>query len=589
LAREGAVSLASSAGDGTVVFAERGDRSTVPAREVSPRRFAQGVVALCFGYLALQLAYILRLPLVMDEFQGAHDAYRFATGMPYRDFRPYKTVLGYYLQLPLLVLIKDPWLSLLAVKMQLAAMVTLALGAAAFLLSRCYSRRAVLLGLSLLVTMSTFLERSAELRVDMLTAIPGLFALVLLLHRKFAVAGLACGVSFLMSQKGIYYVISANAALATWGLLGGAPRQALMGWIRVNAGTGLVVGGYLLFWAGVADLQSVLDATFLSAGQVALGTDYSIKGFYWAQTLTRNGFFYALAAFGILRLLLLVRRRDGDVAKRALLLGYAVTLGGLCIWHKQPWPYFFVLLLPTLFVVHVAFFDQVERQGPVVAAQRRLRIVAFLLFGIALPLGRVPFVLVRDQGLQRTTVRVADALLEPGGTYLAAVDLFQRKEQAVQELRWLDRPRLTRLQQGSPEQQGRIVASLEQAPPRLWVDNYRIQALPQAIAGFLEAHYVHFWSNVYVYAPVLSPGQNTCEVPFDGEYRLEATGEHTPVLLDLDGRRLTVGDRITLPAGRMACSPEGTSRLVFWSGTSGLPLDPRYREVGNFFPRVYDY
>jgi len=36
---------------------------------------------------------------------------------------------------------------------------------------------------------------------------------------------------------------------------------------------------------------------------------------------------------------------------------YALVLGALCIWHKQPWPYFFVLLVPTAYLLHVAWLD----------------------------------------------------------------------------------------------------------------------------------------------------------------------------------------------------------------------------------------
>ena len=56
-----------------------------------------------------------------------------------------------------------------------------------------------------LFAMSTFLERAAELRVDMLTSLAGLVSFVLLLSRRYALAGLACGLSFLISQKGVYF------------------------------------------------------------------------------------------------------------------------------------------------------------------------------------------------------------------------------------------------------------------------------------------------------------------------------------------------------------------------------------------------
>src|SRR5689334_1840339 len=65
--------------------------------------------AMCVAFFWLELLYINHLPLVMDEMQGASAVYQLRSGIPYVDFVPYKNVLGYYLQLPAMLLFKGLW------------------------------------------------------------------------------------------------------------------------------------------------------------------------------------------------------------------------------------------------------------------------------------------------------------------------------------------------------------------------------------------------------------------------------------------------------------------------------------------------
>ena len=67
-------------------------------RDFLTRRFHLVVFAIVAAYCALQFLYISHLPLVMDEFDGAYEVYHLRHALPYRDFLPYKTVLGYFVQ-----------------------------------------------------------------------------------------------------------------------------------------------------------------------------------------------------------------------------------------------------------------------------------------------------------------------------------------------------------------------------------------------------------------------------------------------------------------------------------------------------------
>ncbi|MCU1245491.1 MAG: hypothetical protein JWN02_1401, partial [Acidobacteria bacterium] len=91
--------------------------------DVDRRRFLGGLTLIWGLYAAIEALYIPRMRLVMDELEGAYNVARYASQLPYRDFDPYKTVLGYYVQLPVLMTAGDVWSAMLAVKFEMAALV----------------------------------------------------------------------------------------------------------------------------------------------------------------------------------------------------------------------------------------------------------------------------------------------------------------------------------------------------------------------------------------------------------------------------------------------------------------------------------
>src|SRR6185503_15229328 len=135
------------------------------------RSFDLWLLAIISFYVAISIAYVFLFPRVMDEFATASSALDAVQQVPYRDYCPPKTVLGYYELAPLLLLIDDSWTAVTAVKLELVLLVAAALFIAGRILRRFADERAVLASLALLVVMSTFLERSMELRTDLPSAL----------------------------------------------------------------------------------------------------------------------------------------------------------------------------------------------------------------------------------------------------------------------------------------------------------------------------------------------------------------------------------------------------------------------------------
>jgi hypothetical protein len=319
-------------------------------RRMGSDRFRSSVLLIVLFFIAIQVFYAQRLALVMDEFDGVYEAYRLRHEIPYRDFVPYKTVLGYYVQFPATLAASTVWGRIIALKFELIVINAIMLAAAAFYLSRFLSRGAVTLALAMLTASTVMLERAGEVRVDMLTAWAGLWSFLFLIRRRFALAGALCAVSFAISQKAALYVIASNVVMMVAILIDRDRRADVRHFLSFNAAAAAGLAAYLAFWSAIADPQTVLRATFLSASQTAVNVDYDIQWRFWSQVLRRNFFLFLLAGAALVFLL----RRGTDVAGRTIAI-YAVMLLLLCGLYTQPWPYFFVILFPTLFVLIAAF------------------------------------------------------------------------------------------------------------------------------------------------------------------------------------------------------------------------------------------
>jgi hypothetical protein len=567
---------------------------------VSKRHFLLAVWGLLAVYLALETVYILRLPLVMDEFQGASAVHRLSEEVPYRDFRPYKTVLGYYLQLPVLLAAPGVWSGLLWVKGQMALAVALTLAWAAFRLARTFRREAVVAALALLVPMSTFLERSAELRVDMLTGLAGLVSLVLLLERicpRNALWGGAwAALAFLVSQKGAFYAVAGGAALATVWLMR-RDRHTFRTAVAFGL-AGIVVGAlYFGTWALIAaggDQGGAVEAT-LGPAQIVLGAPYTIRLQYWTQTVVRNPLFYGLALVALVALARRSRLGGEEGERRLFLAVYGAALLALCLWFEQPWPYFFVLLIPTLTVLHLAWFDaRLDarlREGGLTQTWFRLRPAAALglalFLGVAYPLLlRTPRVLARDNAFQRYNVELAAALVGPEETYLAGVDLLWDRPQASPALAWIDASVFERLHALGGAQQDALIRELESRPIKLLVESYRTRRLPGNLQAYLNSRFRQVVGNLHLYSPITLPMQERLRLKFSGEYLVELRGEGGCLLND---QPLSHGQRLPLKAGEYANGCTVPVRLTLLPPELEARFDPRFQESRPLFPNVYGY
>lgn len=550
-------------------------------------RFRLLLILVATLYFALQALYISHDPLVMDEFDGAAEAHQLTHAVPYRDYSPYKTVLGYYVQLPAVVLAPDVWSSLMLAKTEMALVNAVMLVLTGLLLARHLRKDAILLALIPGALMSTFLERSSDLRVDMLTAWVGLISLLLLIDRRYAMAGAFCGLSFLVSQKGALYFVAANAAIAVWFAIQKQLSSFLRPATRFNASWLAVLVVYIAFWSLLASPSKVIDATFLGhVAGTALGEHYDIRGRFWSQTLFRNPFFWGLA---VVALWALDQRRRirGPEYRQVVIFVYSSAILALGIWYRQPWPYFFVIILPAVWVLHAAFFDdQLGENGSIVRSFTPAMMLMYVVFGIACPAFRIPVNVGRDNSFQAANVRIAEAALAPHDTYFAGNDLVYTRSQTLPELSRLGSIVLSQLNERSTEELRPLLTKLNTHPPKLFIGNYRIAGLPEPIRQYLAAHYAHYWANVFSYAPLISPTEGEVAIAFAGDYAIDAPAG-TQLILDDQTRHPR--EIVRLSPGKHSIRCPQPIRLRLQLPIPQDLLEPSARGERDFYPLVYDY
>lgn len=544
-----------------------------------------GVAAL---YLGLSAVYVSRLPLVMDEFQGARAVWRLTSEVPYRDFLPYKTVLGYYLQLPALMAVEDPWTALLVVKAWMALLAAGVLGTGAVLLARELRPGAVVAALGGALVMSDFLERSPDLRVDLPTALVAFLSFLALLRRRPGLAGVLAGLAFTVSQKAVYGLLAGAVAILAGELV--ERRYGLgRGMARYLGGAAATVGAYLVFWAAVAgSFSRVFRAVFLSHVDIALGELYpGIWSLFWGQTLGRNPLYWALAAVAVVVVAARAWRQGADRGRHATIASYGAAMLGLGAWHRQPWPYFFVLLVPTVFLLHATLLHLLAEQWKG-ESRRRLRMLACVvlaLFGLVWPLLRIPVNLGRDSRQQAETVRMGHWLLPQGAPYLAGVDIIWRRHQSPAELAWLDQVRLRVIRKKTSDQLAPLIADLASQPPRIVIVNSRLEALPRPVLRALAEQYRILGGNILGYAPLVEPPGRTVVIPFPGRFRVEA--ELGGVIM-VDGLPIHSGEYKDLGKGEVVVKTDGRARLL-WSPERLDRVAGDRREPADLFPNVYSY
>lgn len=309
----------------------------------------------CLAYFIFQYFFNRYTMLSVDEFWFAHRTYEYQFGLPYRDFAPYKTVLGYYILLLPMLFSQSIIDTLITMKQSLALLNTLIFFSGACFLTRFFSKKAILVSLFLLLTSEIVLSYSSQIRVDLLAYWFGFFSLLSLLNKRFILAGLLLGLGLATSQKMMWYLFASNIALTTCWLLIDRDKKTFFNIIKFNATIIMIICCYLLLWSLLSDSKTVFNSVFNEAIIMYQldWYDHARKAF-WSAILFYNPILFLLSPLALLSLFF--TDHDDDYAKRLLVTIFSMVILGCLIPYQQVFPYYMQVTFPVFFVLYSAFF-----------------------------------------------------------------------------------------------------------------------------------------------------------------------------------------------------------------------------------------
>jgi hypothetical protein len=475
---------------------------------------------ICLSYFGFELFYNNYAVLCVDDFWFAHRIYQFKSGIPYRDFAPYKTVLGYYLLLPSMELSGKLLQPLYYTKDTIALINTSLFLLAGLWLRRFFSTTAILTCLTLVIGAEFNLSYSTDIRVDLLGYWLGLISVLFLLEKKPLWAGFFIGLGFLCSQKIIWYIFASNVALSIYWLLIDRNWKMIKNIFSFNLTIIATITVYVFFWAWFSDLHTVLKSVFYEAYiMYKLDSYNATRKLFWAITLINNPFLFLAWPITLISLFI-TPTNDLIYKKRAFIIAYASVILLCLIPYKQVFPYYMVVTIPAFILLYTAFFSWLYK---IFESKQEIKIlwigksgvwaliflyiiclislsllIAFpaiyllisliplflglyitnrsktlstlillIIFftGIIYPLTWfTTYLTVRDNHYQTYMLKLTHNLLQDGGDYIAGIELIYNRTQPITGMRHLGVVALAYLAQPSEKLREGMLDSLYMAP-----------------------------------------------------------------------------------------------------------------------------
>ncbi|CDZ79004.1 hypothetical protein BN59_03319 [Legionella massiliensis] len=605
---------------------------------VLSQRFFLILSLICLTYLGIECCYIPYASFSLDDFWLAHHNSKYLQGLPYRDFLPYKTVLGYYVFLPPFILAQGNLTTLIVVKLWVTLINVFFIAFLAIWLKRFFSAPAILTALVLTIFTPVFLFSSVDIRVDLLAFWLCLVSVLFLFEEKYILAGISIGLGFLICQKVAWYIIATNLGLIIQGLIEDRSWKKAKAIFIFNLSAFIMLSGYILFWTSVSSFSTVIQSIFYEPLLIAEVKRYlASRNGYWSLNINNNpgyALLWPLALYGILIL---------PLKNRIFLLTYTLTILLFILGCKQPFPYFLVVASPLLLLLYSAFFSAAYRENSFYLCIKKHKkttlifsllylvfllflsyqfalesiylfaaLIPLLLYAIVLndnaePLSHYIFITLLILGLifpvitfihllpginghyQKATIHMMERLLKDGGTYIAGVPLLLNIEQPIPGLAHLTGPSLDYLYNPSktayptitlssldfsPDTVEQIIQDINKAPIKFYVDNDRFHYLPPAVHHYLESQYQHLWGSIFFYAPRVSKGQQRIELKFAGSYLVEAPQD---AQIYLDNEKLNPGSIIHLNQKRYHSEANADYRLALRPSSFKAQRNPLFK------------
>ncbi len=320
------------------------------------RSFIYCLAAICLSYLVFELFYNAYAMLAIDEFWFAHIIYHYKNALPYRDFSPYKTVLGYYLLLLPMLSSYGVMATMIFTKNVIAVLNAIILFAASWRLTRFFPRHAVLTSLCMLLLSDIMLSCSTNIRVDLLGYWFCLFSFLFLLENRCWLAGLLLGLGFITTQKAIWYVFASDCALMVCWLTTTRDWKSFTNIVKFNIAIAAVVSVYIAFWSWISDWHTVVNNVFYDA-TVLYQLDWydSARKGFWQIMINYNPLLILLWPLTLMSLFI-THQHDVHYQRRVFVTVWSLVILVCLVPYKMVFPYYLQVAMPAFLIGYAAFF-----------------------------------------------------------------------------------------------------------------------------------------------------------------------------------------------------------------------------------------
>ncbi|RUT96007.1 hypothetical protein EOD23_31385, partial [Mesorhizobium sp. USDA-HM6] len=487
--------------------------------------------------LKIILLFVLALNarFVMDEFVQLGWAKYFSNGLFDTIWHP--KAVGYAVFYEIAHLIGwDATSILLAGRMQ-TALLTCATVAMVYACARALGEdriRALVIVL-LLLCFSNFMERVFRTIAEPLAVFFAVAALLVVLRarelegRQLVAAGVLSGLSFLATQKALYFNLALGLGLVADAAL---MRRYASGMAR---GAWLVLGwtvpiiAYCFIFGGADPIPIARNLVF---GPIEIATrgdgDYGGLRRFVFQTLARNYVLYVFCFAGMTLSLMRIMKLD---ERRRIALIFSVVVTVLVFAHDQPWPYVFIMALPFMSLWSLTLLDGI-------AARARYLRIAWIALATAMAISFVANLLYLriDNAAQLELVAHAESLLAPNERYFDGVGMLPNRMEPT--TLWLDKHYVLKTLRESGHSEAYSVLSKSRPKVILW--SYRMDYIYPVVAPLILNSYVRVAPNLWIAGCRLAPGERKVfDVPIAGSYTLySAEGAPLQGQVEVDGKVL---------------------------------------------------
>lgn len=452
------------------------------------------------AYFISQLFIINYVPLAADEFWFAHHIFQYTHKIPYRDFIPYKTTLGYYLLSPPFFLSHDIIKPLFWIKYQMNVFNTASIGILMLWLNKYYDYKSIALAIILCITCSLFLRHFNELRVDALTTWVGVFALVFFLEKKYWLAGIMAGFSFLISQKGLYFIVAINIVFVINAIIYQDLHQRIISAIRFNISCFFLVFIYVVFFAWQSSFKEVIYSVFFEPFLLAsLDLWEEIRWRFWVVYTRENPLLFMLIAMSFFFI-----NPENERSLNISLFAFLFLM--FSILNTQPWPYSIAIMVPIMMIALTDFINSMHLN-----AQALNILLLIYALGIMVQINSMRYYYKRSNKYQVANVKLLDKVVTDKQGYFAGIPFLYNRDQSAEGLRNLIRPSVRYFYKheskyipglfasllNKPTTASQAIRQIENKNVYFYQDSYRILNLPKKIRNVLGAQFFHVWGGLY--------------------------------------------------------------------------------------------